>query len=231
MIRNIFLLLLVLTFTQAVYAQSEFPDYIREVSEAINPSRGVNVTFQAVQVEGTPLLFDDYVTAVLRKGAVESVPVRMNVDLMNNRIVVNEGTRVIGVDYDKVSSVEIIAPQKMILKNGFETGGKDDLNKNSLFVVIHEGEKYTVLRSHGVVLQEDVSTYGTATQKDVYVDYSDLYIITSDGSFEGLSSRKRRFFRVFGDSRSAVETFAGQNDLNIRNDDDLAKIFSFAESN
>ena len=74
MIRNIFLLLLVLTFTQTVYAQNQFDDYIKDVSEAIDPRRGVAVTFQTVEVEGTPLLFDDYVTAVLRKGAVESYP-------------------------------------------------------------------------------------------------------------------------------------------------------------
>jgi hypothetical protein len=226
--KKILLTLFALFISNSGFAQIELDDYIGKVGDAFNGGNTV-VTFQTTEIEGNPLLFDQFLVGVLVNGKSQTVPVRMNLDLANNRILVDQDNKIIAMDNSAVTSIQIKTP-KMTFKNGFSTGGKDDLNKNSLFEVIFEGDNYTVLKHTGVSLQEDVASYGTAVQKDVFVRYTDYYLITSENGFEGLSSRKRRFFRVFGDDRKAIEKYVDENDLDFKDDTDRSEIFAYADS-
>lgn len=228
---KIFLLLFAILFvSQSAIAQVKLDDYIVNVSEAVGFNNRSYVTMQATDTEGTPLLFEEFVTGVLKKNGVETVPVNLNVDLLNDMVLVADGKRLLGVTLDKVEVIQINSPKRITLKNGFDTDGKDKFTNKSLFEVLYEGENYTLLRGNTVNLQKDVATYGTATKKDVYLSKSKLYVIT-DGTFEGLNTRKRKFYNIFGDKKGMVQKFVKDNNLDIKEDADLARIFQYADAN
>lgn len=215
---------------ESAIAQVQLDDYIVSIGDAIGGSNTAFVTMQATETEGTPLLYDEFMTGVIKKNGVETVPVKLNVDLLNDMVIVSDGKRLIGITLDKVDVVQITSPRPITLKNGFNTDGKDKFNKRSLFEVLYEGENYTLLRGSTVNLQKDVATYGTATQKDVYLSKSKLYVI-SDGNFDGLNTRKRKFYNTFGVKKGMVQKFVKDNNLDIKQDTDLARIFQYADAN
>lgn len=215
--------------SQHIHAQVQLDDYVGNLSENFENNTTGIMAIKSVDVEGNPMMFEEFVVGVLVNSKSQTVPLKLNLDLSNNMILVNQDNKIIGISTEAVTSIEIQNP-KMTLKKGYNTQGKDDLNKNSLFHVLFEGENYTVLKHSGVTLQKDVSSYGTAVQKDVYITYSELYLVNADGEFDGLSTRKRKFFSVFGDDKKEVEKYANNNKLDIKNENDLALIFKYAES-
>jgi len=210
-------------------AQVDLDDYMKSVGDATQVNRGPSVlVVKAVEVEGSPFLFDDFVFGILVNKKVQTKPLRMNYDLSNNRLIVEQDGRMIAVNPNTVTEIRV-QEKGLVLKSGFETPGEDHLNSNSLFEVIFEGDRYTILKHSGVSKQENVASYGTATQTDVFVPYTDYYVI-SDSGFEGLSSRKRKFYRIFGDDRKTVENFVSEQNLDRKSDADLARIFEYADS-
>lgn len=224
--KKILLTITALFITQVGFAQIELDDYVNNVSEAFE---GTTVaTFKYTAVEGTPFLFENFVKGVLISGKSQTVPVNLNFDLANNQIIVSQDRKLIGIDNAAVTSIKIESPN-ITFKNRFNTNGKDDLNKNSLFEVVFEGESFSLLKHTGVTLQKDVSSYGTAVQTDVYIKYTSYYII-KNGEFDRLKMNKRNILRAFGDKRKTVDSYAKDNRIDFKNDADLAKLFSYANS-
>ncbi len=224
--KKILLTLSALFISQVGFAQIEFDDYVSQVGEAMD---GTTIyAFQATEIEGNPLLFDEFVRGVLVSGNSQTVPVNLNLDLANNRILVNRGNKLIGIENSAVTAIKILTPT-LTFKNGFQTGGKDDLNKYSLFKVIHEGDNVSFLKHTGVNLQKDVSSYSTATQTDVFIQHTAYYVI-KDGKFDRVKMRKRNVLRLFDENRKAVDTYAKENKLDFKDDEHLALMFKYAES-
>lgn len=227
--KKILLTIFALFFSFSANAQVDLDDYMKSVGDATQVNRGPSVlVVKAIEVEGSPFLFEDFVFGILVNKKVQTKPLRMNYDLSTNRLIVEQDGRMIAVNPNTVSEVRI-QDTGMVLKSGFETTGEEHLSKNTLFEVIYEGETYTVLKHQGVSKQENVASYGTATQTDVFVSYTDYYVIDAEG-FKGLSSRKKNFFRLFGADRKKVEEFANDQKLDRKSDADLARLFAFAET-
>lgn len=226
--KKILFILLGLFVATPVSAQISIEDYFGRVNQTAILNRDDLIKVNSNSVQGSPYYFDEFQSAVIIKGQYKTKPTPINLDLVNQQVLIENNNQIVAVEYGDINEIQIPS-QKLVFKNGYPTKGKDDLDTRSIFKVIFEGDNYTILKYSNVSVQRNVTTYNSANNRDIYNLNTDYYIL-SNGEFDGLSMRKRRFFRVFNDNRKAVEDFVSENNLDRRDDNDLTKIFTFADS-
>lgn len=224
--KTISIAVLFLLISPLTYSQNTIDDHGLRLGEIFTGNNAVAI--QTTETEGNPFFFDEFVTAVLVSGNQQTVPVKINIDLGGQSIIVSQDNKLISIQYTAVNEIRVTSPSKLTLKSGFATNGVDDLNKRSFFEVIHEGD-VTFLKNTGVALQKDVSSYSNAVQQDVYMKYTAYYAVV-DGKFKRIKMRKKNILKLFGDNKKAVDKYAKENKLDFKNDNHLVEIFNFAST-
>jgi hypothetical protein len=214
------LLILLITPT-LIFAQSE-----REVTteDFRNMVDGKTVhQHRAIETEGTPYLQESFLdgTIVLLNGR-KSENLSMKFNLHENSIEFINDESIFIIDGNKIKEFTIRdSDETLTFKKGYSARG---LNPEDFVQVLVEG-KATVLINHDVSLQSNVATFGTATQKDVYVSNETLYII-KDGESERIRRiRERNILRSFDNHRNEMQNYTKENNLDLSNPKDIKKLF------
>lgn len=167
--------------------------------------RNLVPTSRAVETIGSPYLNNEFTSGTLTfVDERVTEPLLINFNAYQNRVELQDGRDILAVPGDRVAMFTFNNNDNPILfKKGFSSRGLDE---DDFVQVLSEGE-ITLLKKHDVSFQENVALYGTATQRDEYIN-NERYYIAIDGEVDRIRRFSERAIKGIPDSfESEMETF------------------------
>lgn len=180
---------------------------------------------QATEVIGSPYLFEDFEegTITLADGK-NTANLQLNFNIYENRVEFSDAGGIIAVDNEMVDRfVFNHSGNEMIFSKGYSSRR---LDRNDYVHVLFDGP-VKLLKKYEVSFQENVATYGTATQKDEYIS-NERYFIHEDGETNRLRNlSERQVLRTLNDHQDELESFIDENNLDTEDTDDLVVLLQY----
>jgi len=180
---------------------------------------------QATEVIGSPYLFDDFEKGVITLvDGKNTANLQINFNIYENRVEFSDAGSIIAVDNRMVDRFAFNhTGNEMEFARGFDSRRLD----NSDFVHVLVDGRVKLLKKYEVSFQENVATYGTATQKDEYIS-NERYYIHEDGETNHLRNLSdRQVLRTLSNHRDEMESFIEENDLNLENTEHLVRLIRY----
>lgn len=229
---TICLLLSLVMFVPGQVSAQTTDNLTRDVLNSISTSTGLNYTQSNRRVTGTPYLNKDWKRGhIILRDDTQSEQVLLRLNTYNPAV---EFSR--GVD----ETIYVIPPNNLkgmviysdfgdiLFRNGY-SAEEEGITPSTMLRVIHEGET-KLLVHHKTVLQEDMASYGMASQIDEYIDSDSYYLVTPDGTFNEIRLRKRDIMRQLGEHADAVERYSRQNNLDFGEETEAAVLLQYYDS-
>lgn len=220
----LFIPFLALLATSAAFAQTSQEEITSDDLRNLvryNVVEGV----QATETIGSPYLFDNFEEGIITLAdGKNTATLQLNFNIYENRVEFSDAGGVIAVDNEMVDTFVFTSTgSELIFTKGFDSRR---LNSDE-FVQILVDEPVKLLKKHEISFQENVASYGTATQKDEYISNERFYIHEDGETKQIRSLRERRVLRTLNDHRDEMETYIDENDLNLGNTGDLVRLIEY----
>ena len=206
-------------------AQSEITvETLRELSEGRSLVRAI----REVETTGTPYLFEDFKAGhITLSNGVNSETLMMNFNVHKERVEVIQGDFALSIMSDRLAGFEFTDMEsRYLFRNGYESRR---LSPDEFVRVLAEGEVTALLR-YSVSLQQDVPTYGVATQQDRY-SHSQRLFIKKDGEIDRVRRmNERSILRSLDHYQDEMRDFILQEQLDLENSDHLERFFQHYNS-
>jgi hypothetical protein len=216
--------LITLLSTTAIFAQTSqeeiTPDDLKNIVR-----HNVIEAVQATETIGTPYLFDDFEDGFITLAdGKNTASLQLNFNIYENRVEFSDAGSIIAVDNEMVDRFSFnTAGTEMVFAKGFDSRRLD----NNEFVQVLADGQVKLLKKYEVSFQENVATYGTATQKDEYISNERYYIYEDAETNQLRSLSERQVLRTLNDHRDEMESYINENDLDIENTEDLARLIQY----
>lgn len=180
---------------------------------------------QATETIGSPYLFDNFEEGIITlTDGKNTANLQLNYNIYENRVEFSDTGGIIAVDNEMVDRFVFTSTgSELIFTKGFDSRRLS----SDEFVQILVDEPVKLLKKHEVSFQENVASYGTATQKDEYISNERFYIHEDGETRQIRSLSERRVLRTLNDYRDEMETYIDENDLNLGNTGDLVRLIEY----
>lgn len=216
--------LIILIATTAAFSQTSQEEITSE--DLRNLVRyDVIKSVQATETIGSPYLFDDFEEGVITLvDGKNTANLQLNFNIYENRVEFSDTGGIIAVENEMVDRfVFDNAANKMVFAKGFDSRR---LNNSDFVQVLVDGP-VKVLKKYEVSFQENVASYGTATQKDEYIS-NQRYYIHEDGETNRIRKlSERQVLKTLNGHRDELESYINENNLNIENTEHLTRVIQY----
>lgn len=190
---------------------------------------GSLMTKSATETIGTPYLSDDFIQGHIlmnEKARTESTGIRYNIE--KNEVEFLRDKEIFIIDEENLSGFKLYGEGGDILfKNGYQTD-IEKINSNTLLRVVYEGDVKLVVNYRANLLR-DLSTYATATNKNMYNVYKNYYLVTENGKFHRVESPENDILKIFSDLKTELANFIEENSLELKHEDQIVRLLKFYE--
>ena len=228
---KLFLILpIVLIFSSNGYSQLDFNDFLKTLNGS---STGISSNFaekRTVVVKGDPYLSKEWNLGYLYAAGKKTKALPLRFNLAENAFEVQTENDIIIIDSYRIEGVDFLSPQKAVFKNGFTSNEKENIDKDTMFEIIYDGD-FKLLKKNYVSLTKAVATYGTANQEDVYKNYSKFYFYTANNEYVETKLKRKDILSFFEKKdQKKVEKYAKENNLSFKDTNEVAVILKYAEA-
>jgi len=180
---------------------------------------------QATETIGSPYLFDNFEEGIITlTDGKNTANLQLNFNIYENRVEFSDAGGVIALDNEMVDRFVFTGTgSELIFTKGFDSRRLS----SEEYVHILVDEPVKLLKKHEVSFQENVATYGTATQKDEYISNERFYIHEDGETKQIRRLSQRRVLRTLNDYRDEMGTYIDENDLNLGNTGDLVRLILY----
>lgn len=173
---------------------------------------------------GNPYIFERYIqgSITLANGSKTDV-LYMNFNVHENRLEYQDGNQIMAIDFGRVTSFEFYDMDKIrVFKKGYSAKGLEP----DEFVESYGTGKASFLIKHEVSLQENMPSYGTATETEEYID-DEVFYIQHDGETSKLKRLRERFVLRELDSNKSLKNYINQQNLDLSNVDHVVQLINY----
>lgn len=191
---------------------------------------GVYQTRISRNVRGTPYLNADWLQGhLMLSDGNQSQPLMMRLNTYDQEVEFVRDEQVLVIPPSSLDGLVIYNEWGDItFRNGYQNE-EHEITEDYLLRVLHE-DRTKLLIEHVTILQEDMASYGTASQQDEYIDNSNYFFVSADGSWEEIRLRKRDILNQLDSHRSQIEEFVKQNNLDYSEEQEVARILEHYDS-
>lgn len=224
--KNLTVVLLIVTGmalsgAQAVAQTTEVTqEEIRDMME----NRTVLVVQRETETIGSPYLYEGFRTGkiTLHNGR-QTEELSMNFNIYENRVEYADGSTILAIPSDGIEEFTFTSNgESLTFKKGFSAGG---LDPDEFVLVLSEGD-VTALYKYEKNFQEAVATYGTAVQRDEYIDNTRLYIHTNGETDRMRRVNERNLIRTLNSHQDEMRSYFESQNLNVDSPRDLRRFFN-----
>ena len=178
------------------------------------------------KVQGSPYLFEDWETvAIITTQEDKKYKIRkLNYDTKLDLFVAK-------ISQDSVFSFKPTYLKSVVINN---RQFKKYLNqKSSLFdyyEVISEGKNVQLLKRDIKVIRQGIINHLTMEKETDYYILRTKYYVNDHGKIKELLLKKKKILQIFGDQSQNMKKYLSENNLSIKKENDLKKIFNFYDS-
>ncbi len=178
-------------------------------------------------IDGTPFLFNNWITTGVletKDGKVFELN-EINYDAKLDQMVVK-------ISKDSIFSFNSGIIHKVVINTKvFKRYLDPELNRNSFYEVISESNEMSLLkRSIKKIRQGSVNPMTKVKlTSDSFITNEDYFLFVN-GELKKQILSKRKFLKIFDTKSTQIKEFINTNDLSIRKDNDLKKIFNYYDA-
>lgn len=182
------------------------------------------------QIDGSPYYFKDW-----KMGAITDVngkttdKIMLRYDMYRDEILYLQDGKTMAVLQDFARSFSFVnvneetnAIETILFKNGFTIDG---YTKKNYFFVIYDGKVDYLKKFKTSYLEETVNNFGTNEQIKKFTHSEQEFFIAADNTATPIKNRKE-ILSLLGNHADAIKAFIKSNKLNVKNDNDLAKVLA-----
>ncbi len=215
------MLIAVVSFPGKADAQSEITiESLRDIVDRRTMIR----TIREVETAGSPYLFEDFKAGhVTLSNGVRSETLLMNYNVHEEGVEFIQGDFALSIMSDRLAGFEFtdMESSRYLFRNGYEASR---LSPDEFVRILAEG-KITALLKYNISLQQDVPTYGVATQQDRYTQSQRLFI-KKDGDIQRVRRmNERSILRSLDHFQDEMRDFLRQEQLDLANIEHLERFF------
>ena len=173
----------------------------------------------------SPYLFEDFRSGyVTLENKVNSETLMMNYNIHKERVEFIQGSFALSIKSGRLSGFEFTDEEtRYLFRNGYEARR---LTPDDFVRVLAEGP-VTALLKYDVSFQQDVPTYGVATQQDRYTRSYRLFL-KNNGEIERIRRlNERSILRAVDPFRDEMHSYIRQEQLDLSSSDDLQRFFQY----
>ncbi|WP_339610016.1 hypothetical protein [uncultured Planktosalinus sp.] len=183
-------------------------------------------------IKGSPYEVDYFQPGNLFEGTelkVSKIPMRYNI--FSDEIEVKSSFQPNDTDINVLTTspdyiINIVGNTYVYVLN---TVSKD---KSGYFKVLHEGDHYDLYKKSSITyIEKKFAETNYQQDQPARFDRTDTYyMVNKQGRFLELTTSKRKFLNAFGSEKKKVENYIKEHKLSIKDEGDMAKIFSYYNS-
>jgi hypothetical protein len=180
-------------------------------------------------IVGSPFFNTDFVNGEITLAnnlTTNVLPLRFNA--YEGTLQFKDGNEIYAIEPSNIREFEMHASDGIItFKRGYSASR---LDSDDFVAMLADGEaKFMVLYSKSY--REDISGYGNASEVGEYVDSNEYYVKFGNSDLDRLRSLgERRVLRSFPSHRDQLEDYVEQNNLQLDEVTDVARLFKYYNS-
>lgn len=214
------------------FSQGQTLQFMRETNSFLSDGNGNPMYLRSgYQLEGSPFYKDEYSLARIttRKGnSYQDIPVKLNLMTQEMFFRVSDGREMIPILPVAAIRFDTAAQpgESGIFLSGFPAIDKQ--TENSFYQLIDSGR--AMLLKFNKVNYRDEKPFNSGVTHRIFETTPVLYAYTADGVMVQLSKAKAPLAVLFKDRIEPMAIFIRDNDLSLRKEEDLVKIFRYYDS-
>ncbi len=190
-------------------------------------NRPIKAYPKAERYMGSPYENADFANgSILTDGKVLANNVALRYNVVRNEIEVKQNIE----DHNRTAKAMVKSPDiyaKILNKTFVFITNDEDRSKAGYFIILHEGEKYSVYKKLSKEYIEGAESMSSLTRDipAMYKEKQELFLVNkADGSLELFPRSRSGRFALFGDHKKTLKKYASENKLNINKDFALVRL-------
>lgn len=185
--------------------------------------RNIVPIIEKTETTGSPYLYEAFLNGIVTlENERNTEPVLMNYNVYENRVDYSDGENIYAINGNNILEFTFTSNQtSSVFKKGFNSRR---LNEDEFVEILVDGDTKLLLK-HEVSFQENLATYGSATQKDEYLNNQRYYVNESGNTKDIRRLRERNVLRSIDSNRELMEEYVKSNNLDLSNLEDIIKFF------
>lgn len=179
--------------------------------------------------EGSPFLFEDFrlgKVKLIDGKFIDSVNIKYNID--NRNIIIPKDKEDISV-HTPINEIIFLGPNPVKIIS-IPSVVPINSPKSNVYEEIYKGEKFSLYKHLEVKFSES-RKYNESAITRVYHNVHNYFIVYNDKKEELTKvSRNKNIVNFFNEKSKDVKAFIDKNKIDFKNDNDLKKIFEYANS-
>lgn len=224
--KTLLILLILLPSFAVVDAFAQIEITKEDIKDIIQ--RNVVLETRSVDVKGSPYFHDSFkdgVVTLFNNSKTETLS--MNFNVYENRIEYSDGNTILAIDGSQIKEFTFTENgATQTFRKGFSASGLDETE----FVHVMVDGNAKLLIKNEVSYQQDISSYGVATQQDEYISNQRIYFHINGETDRVRRMRERSVLRSFDQHRDRLEAYTDQNGLDLSELNDVKRLFEYYNS-
>lgn len=183
------------------------------------------------RIEGDPFLYQDFVSGKLLLKTGESIPSNFRFDIFKGEIQFGNKDEIYAlINPENVSSV--LMDTLRFIYAGYLKSAKDIRSVEKSWFILEKDGKFRLLIRKNLRLQAVTppKPYQEAGSPAKFIHTRDTYYIQPEGGNAVKIDNKKSLLDLMPDKNSRLSSFIKENNLDVKQVDDLAKIITFYNS-
>lgn len=227
LLKTVPLLLIFMTVLTTVNSFAQIEELTKEDMQDII-QRNVVPEFRSVDIKGSPYYndtFKDGFVTLFNNSKTETLS--MNYNIYENRIEYTDGNTILAINGSQIKEFTFTENGiNQTFRKGFSASG---LDANEFVHVLVDGNAKLLIKNE-VSYQQDISSYGVATQQDEYISNQRIYFHIDGETDRVRRMRERSVIRSFNQHRDRLEKYTAQNNLDLSELNDVKRLLEYYNS-
>jgi hypothetical protein len=103
----------------------------------------------------------------------------------------------------------------------------DNFTEKSFYVLLTNGKTKLLVKNYKTILQS--KPYNSPTIEKKFEDYKSYYIF-KDGIMKRFKPSKKEFMQIFAEKSSEIDSYLKKEEIDFKNNADLAKVFEYYDT-
>jgi len=235
MIFRFTLIILLLSIDSCCHAQNQPTGYDVQINlnEILLGSSDYIRTFSSGYegVKGTPNIFEDFHKGNLYFNNKTSISnIMINYDCYHDNVLYSNGSKILIINSQNIDffTIRSIDEEKFLL---FKQVFLESEKRRIFLQVIYDKQSILYKRYKKEFLKADYTgPYNANRRYDEYIDEQEYYIKLSEGEIQQIKSRQKFIKEIFWNNSAMVEKFIKDEDINLKEEDDLIRLINFYDN-
>ncbi|WP_146198603.1 hypothetical protein [Rhodohalobacter mucosus] len=212
----------IVLYGSSVHAQTT--DVTQEEIQEMMENRSLIVVQQETETIGSPYLYEGFRTGrVTLHNGRQTEELSMNFNIYENRVEYADNSTILAIPSEGIQQFTFTSNgESLTFKKGFSASG---LDPDEFVLVLSEGD-VTALYKYEKNFQEAVATYGTAVQRDEYIDNTRFYTHSNGETDRMRRVNERNLIRALNSHQDEMRSFFESQNLNPDSPQDLRRFFN-----